>query len=208
VLNRDVVLVGYSGHGYVVADIAIASHMNLRYYTDKSKIFKNPFDLSYLGFEGNLDYKFWDKDCSYILGIGDNLIRRKTADLLISKEVTLLNVTHPSASISTKVQFGIGNFISRNVSVNALVKIGDICILNTGCIIEHECVIGNAVHIAPGAVIAGNVNIGDASFVGANSVIKQGINIGKNVIVGAGSTVLKNISDNQVWVGNPARRLK
>jgi len=207
VLNREVVLVGYSGHGYVVADIAIASHMNLRYYTDKSKIFKNPFDLSYLGFEGNLDYKFWDKDCSYILGIGDNLIRRKTADLLISKEATLLNVTHPSASISTKVQFGIGNFISRNVSVNALVKIGDICILNTGCIIEHECVIGNAVHIAPGAVLAGNVEIGDNTFVGANTVIKQGVKIGRNVIIGAGSVILKDIADNKKIVGNPGKEI-
>jgi sugar O-acyltransferase (sialic acid O-acetyltransferase NeuD family) len=207
VLNREVVLVGYSGHGYVVADIAIASHMNLRYYTDKSKIFKNPFDLSYLGFEGNLDYKFWDKDCSYILGIGDNLIRRKTADLLISKEVTLLNVTHPSASISTKVQFGIGNFISRNVSVNALVRIGDICILNTGCIIEHECVIGNAVHIAPGAVLAGNVEIGDNTFVGANTVIKQGVKIGRNVIIGAGSVILKDIGDNKKIVGNPGKEI-
>jgi sugar O-acyltransferase (sialic acid O-acetyltransferase NeuD family) len=207
VLNREVVLVGYSGHGYVVADIAIASHMNLRYYTDKSKIFKNPFDLSYLGFEGNLDYKFWDKDCSYILGIGDNLIRRKTADLLISKEVTLLNVTHPSASISTKVQFGIGNFISRNVSVNALVRIGDICILNTGCIIEHECVIGNGVHIAPGAVLAGNVEIGDNTFVGANTVIKQGVKIGRNVIIGAGSVILKDIGDNKKIVGNPGKEI-
>lgn len=206
-LNREVVLVGYSGHGYVVADIAIASHMNLRYYTDKSKIFKNPFDLSYLGFEGNLDYKFWDKDCSYILGIGDNLIRRKTADLLISKEVTLLNVTHPSASISTKVQFGIGNFISRNVSVNAQVRIGDICILNTGCIIEHECVIGNAVHIAPGAVLAGNVEIGDNTFVGANTVIKQGVKIGRNVIIGAGSVILKDIGDNKKIVGNPGKEI-
>ena len=206
-LNREVVLVGYSGHGYVVADIAIASHMNLRYYTDKSKIFKNPFDLSYLGFEGNLDYKFWDKDCSYILGIGDNLIRRKTADLLISKEVTLLNVTHPSASISTKVQFGIGNFISRNVSVNALVRIGDICILNTGCIIEHECVIGNAVHIAPGAVLAGNIEIGDNTFVGANTVIKQGVKIGRNVIIGAGSVILKDIGDNKKIVGNPGKEI-
>ena len=206
-LNKDVVLVGYSGHGYVVADIALASDMNLRYYTDKSKISKNPFNLSYLGFEGNLDYKFWDKDCSYILGIGDNLIRRKTADLLISKEVTLLNVTHPSASISTKVQFGIGNFISRNVSVNAQVRIGDICILNTGCIIEHECVIGNAVHIAPGAVLAGNIEIGDNTFVGANTVIKQGVKIGRNVIIGAGSVILKDIGDNKKIVGNPGKEI-
>ncbi|RKS50595.1 sugar O-acyltransferase (sialic acid O-acetyltransferase NeuD family) [Gillisia mitskevichiae] len=206
-LNREVVLVGYSGHGFVVADAAITSNMNLRYYTDKKQITKNPFDLAYLGFEDDLDFAFWNKEYDYILGIGDNLIRRKTVDLLISKGVDLLNVIHPSASISTKVQFGNGNFISRNVSVNTLVEIGDICILNTGCIIEHECIIGNGVHIAPGAVLAGNVFIGDNTFVGANSVIKQGVRIGANVIIGAGSVILNNIADNRKIVGNPGREL-
>lgn len=206
-LNKEVVLVGFSGHGVVVADAAIVSNMNLRYYTDKKQITNNPFDLVYLGFEDDLDFAFWDKEYDYILGIGDNLIRRKTADLLISKEVDLLNVIHPSASVSAKVQFGIGNFISRNVSVNALVEIGDICILNTGCIIEHECIIGNGVHIAPGAVLAGNVEIGDNTFVGANSVIKQGVSIGANVIIGAGSVILKDITENKKIVGNPGKEI-
>ena len=206
-LNKEVVLVGYSGHGYVVADATIASNMNLKYYTDKKQITKNHFDLAYLGFEGDLDYKFWEKDYDYILGIGDNLIRRRTADLLISKGLYLLNVVHPSASISHKVQYGIGNFISRNVAVNALVEIGNVCILNTGCIIEHECLIGNGVHIAPGAVLAGNVEIGDNTFVGANSVIKQGVKIGVNVIIGAGSVILNDIADNSKIVGNPGKEI-
>ena len=206
-LNKEVVLVGFSGHGFVVADAAIASNMNLRYYTDKKQITKNPFDLAYLGFEDDLDFVFWDKEYDYILGIGDNLTRSKTADFLITKGVNLLNVIHPSASISAKVQFGVGNFISRNVSVNAMVQIGDICILNTGCIIEHECTIGNGVHIAPGAVLAGNVVIGDNTFVGANSVIKQGVKIGANVIIGAGSVILKDIADNRKIVGNPGEEI-
>jgi sugar O-acyltransferase (sialic acid O-acetyltransferase NeuD family) len=207
VLSKEVVLVGYSGHGYVVADAAIASNMNLRNYTDKNQNTQNHFDLAYLGFESDLYYKFWDIDYDYILGIGDNLIRRKVADFLISKGVNLLSVIHPSASISNKVQYGIGNLISRNVSVNTLVQIGDICILNTGCIIEHECIIGNGVHIGPGAVLAGNVEIGEHTFVGANSVIKQGVKIGANVIIGAGSVILNDIADNCKMVGNPGRKL-
>jgi acetyltransferase-like isoleucine patch superfamily enzyme len=51
------------------------------------------------------------------------------------------------------------------------------------------------------------VQIGAGCFIGANSVIKQGICIGKNSIIGAGSVVICNIDDNQVWVGNPAKRL-
>jgi acetyltransferase EpsM len=37
--------------------------------------------------------------------------------------------------------------------------VGKNVILNTGCIIEHECVLGDAVHIGPGAVLAGNVKL-------------------------------------------------
>lgn len=205
--NREVVLVGYSGHGYVVAEAAIASNMNLRYYADKKQNPTNPFNLSYLGFEGDMHYKFWDREYDYILGIGDNILRTKTAEIILSNGNKILNLIYTSASISTKTQFGIGNFISRNVSINSLVKIGDFCILNTGCIIEHECTIGNGVHIAPGAVLAGNVVIGDNSFIGANSVLKQGVKIGANVIVGAGSVILNDIDDNKIIVGNPGKEI-
>lgn len=62
--------------------------------------------------------------------------------------------------------------------------------------------------IAPGAVLAGNVMVGENSFIGANSVVKQGVTIGNGVTVGAESVVIKNIPDNEIWVGNPAKKLK
>src|SRR5690606_39391805 len=95
------------------------------------------------------------------------------------------------------VKIGHGNVIGANVIVNALSTIGDYCIITNGGIIEHECKLEDAVHIAPGAVLAGNVRVGSNTFVGANSVVKQGVSIGKNVIIGAGSTVIRDIPDNR-----------
>jgi acetyltransferase-like isoleucine patch superfamily enzyme len=63
------------------------------------------------------------------------------------------------------------------------------------------------VHIAPGAVLAGNISVGENSFIGANSVVRQGVKIGSGVILGAGSVVIKNIPDNEIWAGNPAKKL-
>jgi sugar O-acyltransferase (sialic acid O-acetyltransferase NeuD family) len=207
VSNKEIVLAGYSGHGFVVAEAALASNINLKYYIDKKQSPINPFALEYLGFEGDLDFAFWNKKFNFILGIGDNHIRRNTADFLTSMGGEILNIFHPSASISNKVQFGVGNFFSRNISINVMVEIGDICILNTGCIIEHECYIGNGVHIAPGAVLAGNVKVGDNTFIGANSIVRQGVKIGSNVIIGAGSVILKDIADNTKIVGNPGKEI-
>jgi acetyltransferase-like isoleucine patch superfamily enzyme len=92
--------------------------------------------------------------------------------------------------------------------VNAFAKVGVGVILNTGALIEHECVIGDYSHIAPGTVLAGNVSVGSNTFIGANSTVKQGIVIGNNAVIGAGSVVLTDIGDNEMWAGVPAKKIK
>lgn len=206
-LNKKVVLVGYSGHGLVVADAAREQGLDLHFYVDKKAAVKNPFNLTYLGFEGDPEFDHWQKDHVYSLGIGDNLVRRKTAELILNKGVELLNVSHPRSSISPHIELGKGNFFNNNAAVNINVKIGNFCILNTGSSVEHDCILGDAVHVAPGAVVLGGVQIGDNTFIGANSVIREGVQIGKNVVVGAGSVILTDIADNMKIVGNPGRKI-
>lgn len=206
-LDKEVVLVGYSGHGIVVAEAAKLAHINIQAYTEMKEASSNPFDLKYLGFEMDPAFKAWATNKHYVLGIGDNRIRQKAGNFILSKNKKVLNVIHPSASLSEQVVMGAGNFIARNAAMNPLVSLGDFCIVNTGAIVEHECTIGNAVHIAPGAVLTGNVSVGNGTFIGANAVVKQGVKIGKNVIIGAGSVVISNVADNQKVVGNPGREI-
>jgi len=207
VSDKKIILVGYSGHGYVVAEAALLSNLPLKYYTELNELDNNPYDLEYLGFEGSESFLGWNEEALFILGIGDNDLRLKIAQLISDKNKTLHTVIHPTASIAKDVLIGKGSFVARNVSVNPLVSIGKYCIINTGSIIEHECVIEDGVHIAPGAVLAGNVTVGEGSFIGANAVILQGVTIGKNVIVGAGTVVLKDVSDNKKVVGNPGKEI-
>ncbi|MBI3519739.1 MAG: acetyltransferase [Bacteroidetes bacterium] len=206
--ESNIILVGYSGHGFVVADAAFESHMPLRFYADQKQVSINPYNLEYIGSEHDPDFSGWKGSFQYILGIGDNIIRQKVAARIIEKNQTILNVIHPLTSISKSVKMGVGNFVSKHTSINPLAVIGDFCILNTSSVIEHECILSNAVHVAPGAVLAGNVLVGENTFIGANAVIKQGIKIGKHVVIGAGSVVIKDIEDNAVYVGNPARKIK
>ena len=203
--DKKIILVGYSGHGLVVADTALENNLNLIGYTEKSVNEVNPFKLEYLGDESSLDFKGWDLDVAFILGIGDNILREKIYKHILKNGKKVISLINSTSFISSFASIGEGVFINRNVTINAFATIGNNVILNSGCIIEHECKINENVHVAPGVVLAGNVIVGAGTFIGANAVVKQGVTIGKNVIVGAGTVVINDIPNGKKIVGNPNR---
>lgn len=205
-MSDKLVIIGYSGHSYVIIETAILLQINIMGYCDKNIAMNNPFSLPYLGNESDENFSIED-NWKFIVSIGDNKIRKRIIEK-IGRKYFISHIIHPSAQISKSCEIGIGVFINANACINALAKVGDHSIINTGSIIEHECLIGDFVHIGPGTVLAGNVVIGSGTFVGANSVIKQGIKIGENVIIGAGSVVINDIPDNVTVVGNPSRKIR
>src|SRR5699024_6500884 len=133
------ILLGYSGHGYVVLEAAMGAGLSIDYYADKKEANVNPFHLDYIGFEGNENFEGWNKGYGFILGIGDNKIRAKLGQLLVEKNESIVDVRHPSAVVSKSSTIGSGTFISAHATVNALSQIGKYVILNTNSIVEHEC---------------------------------------------------------------------
>lgn len=201
--HKEIVLIGYSGHAYVVAETALALGYRLAGYLDKNAKEKNPFKIQHLGTEEEWHGKF-----TLFPAVGDNMLRKKMVELSEERGFPICSLIDPSASVSKFAQIEIGTYVAPHVRINALAKIGRGCIINTNATVEHECVIGNYSHIAPGAVLAGNVEIGENTFIGANTVIKQGIVVGNNVVIGAGSVVIRNIQDGETWVGNPAKKIR
>jgi len=142
------------------------------------------------------------------VGIGDNKIRRKISHYLRNQGFSLINAIHPAAIISKTAIIGNGTAIMAGAIINTDAKIGDDVIINTGAIIEHDNIIENGVHIAPGVRLAGGVTIKKGTFVGIGSTVIQYKKIGKNSIIGAGAVVLKNLPDNVLAVGIPAKIIK
>lgn len=200
------VLIGYSGHGYVAADILQINGRSATHYCDVSEKKINPFDLIYLGKETEEASIRMIKKDDFFIGIGDNITRQKIQQYFTFEQVQPINAIHPSAIISLSASVGgSGVMIAPGVIINALAKIANGVICNTSCIIEHECEIGEFTHIAPGAILCGNVSVGTQSFIGAGSVVRQGIRIGSNVFIGAGSVVVKDVPNNSIIFGNPAK---
>jgi sugar O-acyltransferase (sialic acid O-acetyltransferase NeuD family) len=204
---KSIVLIGYSGHAFVVADIFLSMQREVIAYCDRLEKQANPYNLTYLGSEESSAAISVLQKSDYFICIGDNLIRRKIYTHLSSNLPLPTNAIHASAILSSKIEFdgGGGIMVGARAVVNPLAKIGKGVILNTACIIEHECQISDFCHIAPNAVLCGNVNVGENSFIGAGVVIKQNIKIGKNAVIGAGAVVIDHIPDDTKVVGNPAR---
>lgn len=107
------------------------------------------------------------------------------------------------------VSVGRGCMISLRAKIDS--RRGKICI-GDGCTITYGCVVlshdRSAMHIDPSDDGEGTVIIGDNVYIGVNSVILRNVRIGSNSVIGAGSIVVKDIPENVVAVGNPARVVK
>ena len=207
---KGVILIGYSGHAFVVCDIFKSTGKQVVGYCEQLELTENPYGLPYFGKESSSSGLEKLTNNEWFISIGNNQIRKRIFESLMDIQYleSPVNAIHRTACISPMTKIGRAVMIGPNAIVNSQSKIRDGVILNSGAIVEHECQIGDFAHIAPGAVLAGNVKVGEQSFIGANSVIKQGVSIGNNVTVGAGSVVIRNIPDGHTVAGNPTRIIR
>lgn len=190
---------GASGHAKVVIDVIHSNQVVIAEVLDDNKA-KDPI----LGYAVNTPENKAYQDV--VIAIGNNEIRRLIVETINASYVKAL--IHTTAIIGSDVTIGDGTVVMARTIINASVTIGMHCILNSGSIIEHDVTIDDFVHVSPGAIVTGGVHIGEGSQVGAGAVILPCIKIGKNVIIGAGAVVIKDVADNEVVVGNPARAIK
>jgi len=201
-------ILGASGHGKVIAEIALASGrwQHVVFYDDAwpQKLQNGQFQI--VGDTQRL--LALEIKPEVVVGIGNNQIRLHKQAELVSAGFVVATVIHPTAVVSATAKISAGTVIMPGAVINADVHIAAGCIINSNAVVEHDCVLADGSHVSPGAALAGGVHLGEGTWIGIGASVIQQKKIGQYVLVGAGAAVVSDLPDNVTAVGVPARIIK
>ncbi len=152
----------------------------------------------------------WQGDLNLVIAIGTPKAIRIIKEKIIKSDVEFPNIIAPNVIFLDKnnVKMGKGNIICSSCLISCNVTMGDFNILNGFIPVGHDTVVGNYNVIMPSVNISGGVSIGDENFFGVQSVVLQYIKIGNRTRVGANSVIMRKTQDDNLYMGNPAKKMK
>ncbi len=147
---------------------------------------------------------------AFFIAIGDNWQRSRIASLLKSNlpGVEFPVVLYPNVVISASAKIGPGSVVMPNVVILANSSLGEGCIVNAGSTVNHDCRIDDYASLASGVHLGGGCVVGSRSHLGPGAVLREKCSIGRDTVVGAGSAVLRNLPDEVLAYGVPARVIR
>ena len=194
--TKTLAIIGKSGHGKVIADIAYLNGYQHILWIDDDGSKNLPNIEDFLQNYAHLPA---------VIAIGNNTIRKTIYTKLKAHNITLPTLIHPSAVISPSALIQEACVVMPLVVVNADAKVSEGVILNSASVIEHDNIIEAFTHISPNVALAGNVHIKTLTHIGIGCNVIQGISIGTQCIIAAGSSVITNIPDSVMAAGTPAK---
>ncbi len=145
----------------------------------------------------------------FTIAIGNPLLRYRLCNKFKTIGGKFVSSISPLAQIGNyEVKIVNGCNVLANAIFSNSTSLGKGCLIYYNVLIAHDCIVGDFVELSPGVTLLGNVQVGSFTQIGANSTVLPKVKIGKNVIVGAGSVVTKDIPDNCMVMGTPAKIIK
>ena len=150
-----------------------------------------------------------EHDLGYgIATIGNNYIRSDKIRIMRIEGLQIAIAIHPKSFIDNAEHIGEGTVVEMGAFIHPESIVGDGCFVCCGAVIAHNSTVGNYVLLAGGSIFGSRVLIGDYTLVGVGANISPYVTVGKNVIIGTGAAVVKDLPDNVIAAGVPAKILR
>ena len=142
------------------------------------------------------------------MGIGEPAVREKLFAKLKKDGIEAATLIHPDVYIPETTQIGKGVTVQEGCFVSCNSVIGNCVYIQPKVAIGHNNIINEGCVLSSMANLAGNVELGRYTYVGLSSAFKEGVKVGEYSIIGMYSAVYKDIPDEMIAMGNPARPMK
>ncbi|WP_295338782.1 acetyltransferase [Flavobacterium sp.] len=206
------IIIGAKGFAKEVLEVLhqLKQIESIAFYDDVNEIGETLYDcFPILKNEEQVKAFFERYGTQFTIGIGNPKYRylmckkfEEWGGNLVSTISPFSHIGHFGNLIETGSNVMTGTVITNDVSI------GKGCLINLNCTIGHDTVVEGFVELCPGVHISGNCKIGALSFIGTNATVLPNITIGKNVIIGAGALVTKDLPDNVLAMGSPAKVIR
>lgn len=210
-MRKPLVMLGAGGHAKVLLSLVQAAGLELLGVCDpvlSSQGVDRWRGIVVLGGDEVLD-ALEPASVDLINGVGQlvgGMGRRKIFASLKEKGFHFPVLVHPTAWVDATAILQEGVQIMAGVVIQADVVIGSNSIINTLAGIDHDCCLGEDVHVAPGATLCGGVQVNDRAFIASGATVIQGLTVGQDAVVGAGAVLVRNLAARQVLLGPAARK--
>jgi UDP-perosamine 4-acetyltransferase len=198
-MPADVIVIGAGGHARVVIDALRRTGAAVLGVCDPGLASGSPGPLGVVCLGGDEALERHDKTrvllANGIGSVGDPGRRIAAYRRLTDAGWRFASVIHPAAIVAPDCIIEAGTQVMAGAILQSGTRIGQNAIVNTAASVDHDCSIGDHVHIAPGATLCGNVTIGTATHIGSGAVVVQGVRIGSRSLIGAGVIVTRPIDD-------------
>ena len=198
---RRLAIIGASGHGKVIADIARRiGYCEIVFFDDDESIHEcGGYPVVGKSSEAGTI------DADVIVGIGNADIRKRIQESI--PEQKLATLIHPDAVIAEDVEIGVGTVVMAGAVINPGTHIGKGCIINTCSSVDHDCIVDDFVHVAVGSHLCGTVNVGAGTWIGAGVTVSNNVFICPDCMIGTGAVIVNDIWESGTYVGVPAKRV-
>lgn len=207
---KEIYIVGSGTYGDAMFELAEECGYRVMgfYDDDTSKHGKNIMNTTVIGgFSALTDSEIAGRN--FIVAIGNGKIRHDIMENINERGGITPTLIHPTAKISKSAKIGKGVYIQMGAVIWTKAELGDYVIISPNAVIAHHSKIGHSSLVSTSCVVGASIDIGAYCFFGIGSIVITGVKkVGKNVMLGAGTTVIKDIEDNVLMVGSPARVIR